>query len=356
MNDPFATWFGLNAPEPETPVSDNWGAEFGCSITAIALTDTLNHGKDIVVGREDRLNLADSASGDHPRGGSVYIFRRSYLESLFTNPPPLDSKLINPVAPENRDPTAPEYQVLRNPFGDLQPLEPLEGEREPMWLDEFGWLVYDAGDVGSPNGGALDGIPDLVVHAQSTDFIGTGSLSAPQVDKVGGLFVYYGRGTSIGNLVTPSYVLLQKPSNLAAQYADPAEEDRIGRAFARLDQWWDPNAQLLKPALLIGTKNATFQGMKNAGMAFLMRLPVPAPADPPYYSATWSNAWGSTPLLEPGGAAADHLFASWFIPLDYWGNQAAEPGQQFVVTSHGSPVGAILEAGKAYSYVPIAPP
>jgi len=96
--------------------------------------------------------------------------------------------------------------------------------------------------------------------------------------------------------------------------------------------------------------------MKNAGMAFLMRLPVPAPADPPYHAANWSNAWGSTPLLEPGGSGARHLFASWFIPLDYWGNQALEPGQQFIVTSHGSPVGGVLEAGKAYAFVPLAPP
>jgi len=174
----------------------------------------------------------------------------------------------------------------------------------------------------------------------------------------GGLFVYFGTGTTGSTLVDPNYLLLQRPANVGL----PVSGSRFGRMCARINQWRNTSTGLLEPGLLIAEMDASdFYGN---GIVHLVRLPLPHPAQPlmPWSPAPISNTWGALPLMEPAPsdpyeAGEDHLFGSMIIPLDYKGNQALFPGQQFIVTSRQEEIhvgGGVIrqQAGRAFPFVP----
>jgi hypothetical protein len=347
LDDPYESWIGLNAPENSDPAVHG-GIGFGNSIVTACLTEDSSSLRDVVVGRHDRTY---SATDDEPKGGSVVVFRGQYLHDLFCGSTP--NSVSDPVHSDELDPDVPEYQVLRNPFGDHQPAG--SDPRGPNWSDWFGWFVFSVGDIGSPDGGTFDGIDDILVHAEDTDFIGTGSYGTPQEVDAGGNFAYFGTGDDDGpELVHPEHVLLQTPLNAGG----PQEAARFGRAAARID-WYNDLTEDVEPGLLLSDIERTVGSHALAGQVYLVRVPLPAQPSDPLEHADIDNAWGSTPLTEPGGTGAGNRFGSWIVALDYWGNQGEQPGQQFVVTARESPVVYQSQtktgAGKFYSFTPFDP-
>jgi hypothetical protein len=262
--------------------------------------------------------------------------------------------------------------VLRNPFGDVQPtgLDP----RQPFWGDWFGWFVFNGGDCGSPHddpvyAGALDAVKDLVVHGEDSDFIGTGSFSAPQVGKVGGLMLYHGRGSRPGPLIVdPRPVLIQRPINVTNGI--PVPFSRIGRALARADGWRNCLTGQVEPAIFYSEPDVPWEGRSMAGIVHMIRLPLPPPANP-VTNPWWVprpvvDAWGSAPLLQPTSIVDPieddqrHLFGSWITTMDYKGNQTLFPGVQVVISARDSwvwdatamPPALVPFAGLAYPYLP----
>jgi hypothetical protein len=281
-----------------------------------------------------------------------------------SNPCGTRNRVVDPPTPEELA-LIPEYQLLRNPFGDFQSIGPRPNE--PRWYDWFGYLVWNAGDVGSPNGGPPDGVDDIVIHSEDTDYVGnTDDPNNPQVPNCGGQFVYYGVGDTEEALVHPAHVLLQRPANVGL----PETTSRIGRMFARIDVWRNSATGQLEPGLLMAETDATWGGKAKAGIVYLIRLPLPAQPPHPWAAAPIANAWGSNgPLTEPlptelDEQTAEHMFGSTIVVLDYKDDQTLFPGQQFVVSARQADVKIIstgelkIQAGRAYPYVPlqVAPP
>ncbi|MGQ0553331.1 MAG: hypothetical protein ACT4PU_08935 [Planctomycetota bacterium] len=363
-SDPHASWVAVNAVDPDD-TCENWGAHFGCQVS-LGKFSGASENLDVVVGRQDRpANATIDTPQDAPLGGSAYVFRNSYLYGLFqgyayhptTNPTGTLKRANRPPPPDldyqsgGPNPSEPEYQVLRNPFGDLQ--DTAQNPEDSDWHDSFGWFVHTVGDVGSPGGGALDGVDDMAVYAEVTDFIGTGSLSSPQVVDVGGLFIYFGIGDTDVDMVDPDYLLLQRPSNVGT----PQQGARFGRSVAYVESLWNPVAEEVQPALLIGEPDADWNSIDRAGLVHLIRLPLPAAESPPYYAADIANAWGSTPLLEPEPADEDeegdlHMFGSWIVALSY---HPSGLGQQLIISARQADVEVddvvLTGAGRAFPFL-----
>ncbi len=339
-------WIGLNAPEPEE--GDSWGTGFGHSVAAVNLDS--DEAVEVVVGRPDRDR---SNSGDAPAGGTAYVLRGTYLHDLFGGYPPPTAGTLNrvndPPEPDDVDSQSPEYQVLLNPFGAVQ--------TPSMSNDAFGWIVGEVGDLGSPGGGALDGFPDIAIHAEGTDFIGTGSASTPEAENVGGLWIFFGHDPEEEepDLVDPAGVLLQVPSNI--DDLDPyTHGGRVGRSFAAIDLY-NPDDEEVQRGLLIGHPNADWDSVSEAGRVYLLRPPFcPTTAcTNPLVPAQSPNAWGVEPLLQDGGPVADAMFGSWIVVLDYRGFDPETEGQQFVVTIRQATDDGKTRAGKAVPYIPDLP-
>lgn len=348
LESPYEMWIGVNAPESEESTS-NSGGFFGQSIAAACLTEASPALKDVVVGRFDRY---DTSTSGQPNGGSAIVFRGQYLHDLFGGD--TLNTVSDPVHLEDVDPDVPEYQVLANPFGEYQ-----SAGSSSLWnTDWFGWFVFSVGDVGSPDG-MLDGIDDIMVHAESTDLIGTGTATSPEVPNAGGNFVYFGTGIDDGaELVDPSHLLLMTPENVGG----PQTNYRFGRAVARVDWLLDreePLMDIVEPAIVISDPDATVGSTAHAGAVYLMRLPLPEPPADGWVPGDVDNAWGSTPLTEPGGPHEWAIFGGWILALDYWGDQQAQPGQQLLITARTSPVtaGATTHqgAGKFFTFTPREP-
>ena len=278
FDDPYEQWLGINAPEPSA-IGEDWGLGFGNQVAVAQLTADTAH--EVIVGRPARTHRATSCPTppcNAPQGGSAYVFRGKYLHDLFggmaydpvTNPTGTWQRVLCPPPTDGLNPVEPEYQVLRNPFGDLQTTGP--DPRNPRWDDQFGWFVFNAGDVGSPGGGPPDLIDDIAIHSEIADYIGTGTLDAPQVPNAGAQFIYYGMGGVGVPIVDPAYVLLQRPSNVAL----PQTGARFGRAFARVDAWRNSTNGQLEPGLLISEPDAEWGGSSQAGIVHFIRLPLPA--------------------------------------------------------------------------------
>ncbi len=353
LSDPEASWIGLNAPESSNPAS-NSGSEFGLSMAAARLTDSASGLRDVVVGRVDKARI--SATSGQPKGGSAIVIRGGYLKSLFEGQDGITLNTVSdPVHLEDLDPVAPEYQVLRNPFGDYQ-----AGGVTFDWNDAFGYLIFPVGDVGSPPEdptfhGVPDGIDDIIVHAEGTDYIGpTGTFTDPEQGNAGADFVYFGTGEETGALVDPEHLLLMTPENLGW----PKSGFRFGRGTARVE-WLhdrpDPLMDLVEPALVISEPNALVGTTDDAGRVCLIRLPLPPQPSQGWVPAPIENAWGAgNPLEEPGGPHFEAKFGGWILALDYWGDAPTQPGQQILVTSRASPAGSpsLPEAGKFYTFTP----
>lgn len=318
------------------------------------LTNSASGLNDIVVGRIDRIR--NSATAGQPLGGSAVVFRGDYLKSLFDGQDGVTLNTVSdPVHLEDLDPAAPEYQVLRNPFGDYQG----SAGGPALWADWFGWLVFPVGDIGSPPesqaAGDPDGIEDIIVHAEDTDYIGNGTFAAPEVPSAGANFVCFGTGVETGELVHPDHVLLMTPANLGG----PKSTYRFGRGTARVDwllQQESPLMDLVEPALLMSDPDATVGTTAHAGRVCLVRIPLPAQPSQGWVPAPIGNAWGaSTPLTEPGGPNSSGVFGGWILALDYWGDQQEQPGQQILISSRASPIGSLPEAGKFYTFTPNQP-
>jgi hypothetical protein len=365
FDNPYDAWVGINAPDPGG-LAMNWGSQFGFQIAAVNLDGDIAH--EIVVGRPDKIHAATACAVTPcaaPQGGSAYVFNGYWLHNLFdgfaydptTNPAGTWQRVLCPPAPADVSSTDPEYQVLRNPFGDLQQTGPDPGA--PLWNDAFGWTVFAVGDVGGPVTAEGGPIADIAIHAEATDFVGsTMDVNNPEVPDVGAVYVYYGVGPiSATAFVDENHVLLQRPLNLPP----PMRTSRPGRALARIDAWKNQLTGELEPGLLIAEPNAEWGGLTLAGIVYLLRLPLPAPSSPPYVPAAVFNAWGSTPLTEPppvdtDEAGPEHVFGSWIVVLDYKDDQVDFPGQQFVVTARQADVRDQLgnvqpQAGRAWAFV-----
>jgi hypothetical protein len=395
-DQPYKAWLGIDAPEsPDVHdgVAEDWGTRFGAQIVGVDLCGA--YGPEVVVGRPDTNRDATPCNPQPPldpddcppQGGSVYVFRGEWLHHQFDGNP--YDAAINPsgtynlvITPPRPDPelvglpgglnaTSPEYQLLRNPFGDVQPTG--SDPRSPQWHDWFGWFVFNAGDTGSPQddpefAGDLDGVNDLVVHLEDCDFIGNGSLAVPQVGHVGGLTLYHGRGNQGGPLlVDPRPVLLQRPINVNGGIPSPLS--RIGRAFARAEEWFDCLTGQLEPALFIGETDSSWDGKVLAGRVDCIRLPLPPPAhsnDPWWVPLPIVNAWGATALIESPlisemtEQGPRHEFGSCIVTLDYKGLQSLYPGQQLVISARQASVlfgGSLkVNAGRAYPFLPVYSP
>lgn len=316
-DDPWAAWLGINAPESIDP-EKSWGGHFGLQVATAHLAGYAF--AEVIVGRPDddrtasRCNPQPPTDPDlcPPQGGSAYIFRGLWLNEQFQgepydpatgegtwnrviDPPHPDPGL--PVAQHGLDPDLPEYQVLRNPFGDIQPSG---SGRYPLWADGFAFFVFNGGDCGSPSDGELegdfDGIDDLLVHSEAADFIGNQTADSPQVANVGGLVLYHGMGGPTTQIVDPRPHLLQQPTNVANGIPNPGS--RIGRHLARADGWYDCVTQQVKPGIFVSAPDADWeivpgQGLvTDAGIVYLLRLPLPVPI-----SANW---WVPLPSSTPG--------------------------------------------------------
>ncbi|HEX5140106.1 MAG TPA: FG-GAP repeat protein [Dehalococcoidia bacterium] len=390
---PTWRWIGLNAVEPYNALED-WGTSFAASVVVCHFTDTVAH--EILAGREDRsmsATITGFSSGcssstpdcppasshsiqDEPKGGSAYVFRGSYIAGLMsgdpwnpeTNPTGTVNHINVPPYPDEPPSSGglatdyPQYQVLRNPFGDST--QNAKYGRDPQWDDQFGWFVYNGGDLGNSSTGALDGIDDAVVYAETADYIGTGCVCNPQVPAASGLWVYTGLGTTAHDMVRDDWytthdhkwaILLMRPANVGT----PVGGGRFGRAFARLDAWKASSTATATPAIVISESSADWGGVSQAGVVYLVRLPLPVPNYDPLTPVTINNAFGGTPLFEPTSSISaendsqPHLFGTWVTVLDYKHNLATY-GQQFVVSSRQASVstssGLQLKAGRAFIY------
>lgn len=354
LADPEAAWIGLNAPESADPAS-NSGSEFGWTMAAARLTDASSGLADVVVARIDKARI--SATSGQPKGGSAIVIRGDYLKTLFDGQDGVTLNTVSdPVHLEDLDPVAPEYQVLRNPFGDYQAAGPVD-----LWNDAFGWILFPVGDIGSPPEdptwhGDPDGIEDVVVHGEGTDFIGpSGTFLDPEELGVGANFVYFGTGQETGALVDPDHLLLMTPENLGG----PTAHWRFGRAMARVEWLHDrepPLMDLVEPALVISEPDATVGTKEHAGRVCLIRLPLPHQPSNGWEPAPIENAWGAGLALEdPSGPQAWAIFGGWILALDYWGNPQSQPGQQILITTRGAKVGSLAEAGKFQTFTPNQP-
>lgn len=363
-DDPWNAWLGVNAPESADP-EISWGGHFAALIATANLSG--ESAADVIVGRPDDDVTASPcpqqppASPDDcpPQGGSVYIFRGQWLHDQFDGDP-YDpgtgigswNRVIDPPHPDpdlvgqsgGLDATYPEYQVLRNPFGDIQP----DGSnpRYPLWANWFGWFVFNGGDCGSPYDGELEGgldeVDDLLVHSESAAFIGNGLADSPQVEHCGALFLYHGLGGPASpDIVDPRPHLLQRPINV--ENGIPNGGSRIGRHFARADAWYDCTTSQTGPALFIAEPDSDWNSVADAGIVNMIRLPLPAPT-----SSDWwvplpiVNAWGSTPRTEPSSSVSGengpaHTFGAWIVTLDYKNNPAF-PGMQVVISARQAAV------------------
>lgn len=346
--DPYASWIGLNAPESCDPLA-NSGGLFGNSLAVASLSQSSI--EEVVVGRPDRF---DDAEAGQPEGGTAVILRGQYLHDLFSEAPDVVS---DPVCLEERDEDVPEYQVLANPFSGYQDFGT---GRDALWNDWFGWFVFSVGDVGSPSG-SFDGIDDVIVHAEATDYLGNGCGGAipcntPQVQRAGADFAYYGTGQPSGvDMANPAHVLLMRPSSAGL----PQFNARFGRATTRLE-WVNflTEEDDVQPALVLGQPDASVGPVGHAGRAYLVRLPLPQQPINGWEPAPIANAWG-TPLVEPGGVGTDHLFGAWAVALDHVGDPNAQPGQQLLISARQATVtvGATSHpgAGKVYTFTPYQP-
>ena len=389
-NDPHFAWLGVNAVEPrlgcEVRLDQDWGKEFGCDVATCNFTE--DTAMEVLVGREDRNIDATIATPQlAPLGGSAYVFRGKYLHDLMlglpfdpvSNPSGTLNRVNQPPWPDQPasqgglDPAVPEYQVLRNPMGDLQPFG--DNPQAPLWAGAFGWKVRNGGDLGSPFWkspwlGGYDGVDTAVVYSEVCDYLGTGTLADPEVDEAGGVWFFHGAGDTGPVMVHDDRVayadhldaiLIQRPLNVAT----PESDAHFGRGFARLDAWRASPEAEPAPAILIGELNATAappvgQG-SQAGAAYLFRPPLPAPSQlGAGWAATWDNAWGSVVLLEP--LAADvaeqgpaHHFAAAIEVLNYKPENVSE-GQEFIISAREAAVkdagGTLQEkAGRAYPFL-----
>jgi hypothetical protein len=378
------------------------GSDFGAQVAACNFTE--DEAVEVLVGRQDRLLAATQTLPDppnpapflEPQGGSAVVFRGTWLHDLLQGEP--YDEVVNPSGTLNRvhqppwpdkpesegglDAVAPEYQVLRNPMGDFQPNE-LGAGNKPRWADAFGWFVFNGGDLGSrfggPAGGDFDGYDAAVVYAEETDFIGSGTLGGlpgPEVEVAGGLWVYHGTGASTGPMVHDDVLaehdhgdalLILRPLDVGG---GPQTGGRFGRSFARLNDWPLISNGAGLPAILIGESSAIWNGMAQAGLVVLSRLPLPGPQSPPWQPLPLVNAWGSTPLTEPVPSdpleqGPRHLFGSWFAVLNYKPDPVVPgsdppvpiPSEEFIVSSRqaavGDGMGGVAEqAGRAFPYLP----
>ncbi len=78
------------------------------------------------------------------------------------------------------------------------------------------------------------------------------------------------------------------------------------------------------------------------------------PADP-LLPANVPNAWGTTPLLSPGGPTLKYLFGSWIVPLNYKGWPLATQGEQVLITSRQADTDGEVQAGRADPFLPVLP-
>lgn len=379
-------WTGIDAvepkPDPDPPCSgatdcEDWGQSFGTAVSVCHFTDTA--AREVLVGRSDRSHSAtehavpNEVYYNEPRGGSGYVLRGSWLASLCyglpydpdTNPDGTLNRVNRPPWPNvssaegGLDEDLPEYQVIRNPFGDSG--QASGSGPNPAWSDGIGWIALNGGDLGSLDG-TLDTIDDGLLFGDEVDYIGTGSLNQPQVSAAGGVWVVYGTGMS-GTLMVydddldlhdhGNMVLLQRPLNVGT----PQQGARFGRAMARADEWYNPLTDELEPGLFIGELNATSGGQPLAGRMYLIRLALPAPTGTPLHAVNIANAWGTSPLTEhvfdTNEAGPRHLFGSWISVLDY---RADNAGQELIVSARQADVklGSSFfdQAGRAVPYVP----
>jgi hypothetical protein len=290
------------------------------------------------------------------------VFRGSWIQSLFDDPGTVNT-VVTPPYPSTFGPVPP-YQVLRNPF-EVQPDGPNPNAK--LWDDSYGWQVFALGDVGSAGGGALDGIDDIAIHAETTDWMGhSHDLGLPDIVEVGALFIYFGTGQADGqDIVVPEHVLVQRPGNVGP----PQHGTRFGRAAAGID-YYNTLTSTVERGLLVGDQDAAVDSPQGplplAGMVELLRTPL-CPSAPvgTCQASTWypslqpvmaMNAWDG-PLLDPQGPAAGNVFGGWLLVLNYLGVNEALFGQQFIATARGSAVQGTAEAGRAESfYAPGAGP
>lgn len=156
-----------------------------------------------------------------------------------------------------------------------------------------------------------------------------------------------------------SVVLLQRPGNVGI----PQPVGRLGRAFARLDAWKASVSAEVEPAIVISESSADWANwgspsVDEAGVVYVVRLPLPAPNADPLVAVSIDNAFGSTPLLEPPSSISaendsKHHFGTWIVPIDYHGDVSTY-GQQFIVSARDAtrvPSSTTYRfAGRAYVY------
>ena len=277
---------------------------FGTSVAVVDLDGDANHLDDaIVVGANERFISS-------PNPGHAYAFRTSDIAALSTS-------AVHALGSSS-------YQTISEPSGS-----------DGNW---FGWVVFEVGDVGGPNG-ALDGFEDVAIHAEGTSLGGT--------TGAGSLTVFWGKtpGTSpLSLLDSTNAAFLQVPSGYTA-----SQGERFGRAAASVD-WEGSNPSGIKKGLLVGSPDAdvtvgstTYQ---SAGRVFFFYTPV---------TSSSGNAW-VRPLYEPDPSQTgtyvalprtDSRFGGWIVSGEY---KSAYTGQQFIVSARERTEGTAAGVGRVYAF------
>jgi FG-GAP repeat len=273
-------------------------------------------GASVLIEDFDRDGLQDLMVGAYQRfggDGAVYIYKNSTINAIAAG-------------------------TVATPVPDQVILNPQAAVDDAAW---FGFRLFEIGDVGSTTG-VLDGIPDIAIHAEGTDFIDPLNPSA-NIPDVGGLFVYF--GYSPGETPIPSQpmipdvpVLLLAPGN----FGGPQTNERFGRAAVGLD-WVDGLGNVARWLAVSGPDKTvpdpvTGAPIEHAGHVVLFRTPLFVNA---YNGSAWPlNLTDATP--EPF-----EIFGGWMAACRY---RTDKPGQQLIVSARGKTVGTALGAGTVFTY------